>query len=160
MKCQPFCFNWGINELMAVSLFIHSNALWQLGINRTWMHAINTITSTSQKQLTAFSWPGVAVTKPTSSIMLFAQFFRIIKALIAYWISHSYLTGASAAQLQWHLSNMNVTPWWRHQMETFSALLAICAGNSLVTSEFPTHTKASDTELWCFLWSAPEWTIE
>ena len=21
-------------------------------------------------------------------------------------------------------------PWWRHQMETFSALLAICAGNS------------------------------
>ena len=27
--------------------------------------------------------------------------------------------------------------WWRHQMETFSALLAICAGNSLVTAEFP-----------------------
>ena len=27
--------------------------------------------------------------------------------------------------------------WWRHQMETFSALLAICAGNSLVTGEFP-----------------------
>ena len=26
--------------------------------------------------------------------------------------------------------------WWRHQMETFSALLAICAGNSPVTSEF------------------------
>ena len=24
------------------------------------------------------------------------------------------------------------TPWWRHQMETFSALLAICAGNSPV----------------------------
>ena len=28
-------------------------------------------------------------------------------------------------------------PWWRHQMETFSALLAICAGNSPVPSEFP-----------------------
>ena len=27
--------------------------------------------------------------------------------------------------------------WWRHQMETFSALLAICAGNSLGTGEFP-----------------------
>ena len=27
--------------------------------------------------------------------------------------------------------------WWCHQMETFSALLAICAGNSLVPSEFP-----------------------
>ena len=27
--------------------------------------------------------------------------------------------------------------WWRHQMETFSALLAICVGNSPVTGEFP-----------------------
>ena len=30
-------------------------------------------------------------------------------------------------------------PWWRHQMETFSVLLAICVGNSLVTSEFPSQ---------------------
>ena len=30
-----------------------------------------------------------------------------------------------------------VTPWWSHQMETFSALLAICAGNSPVPGEFP-----------------------
>ena len=30
-------------------------------------------------------------------------------------------------------------PWWRHQMEIFSALLAICAGNSPVTGEFPTQ---------------------
>ena len=27
--------------------------------------------------------------------------------------------------------------WWRHQMETFSVLLDICAGNSPVPSEFP-----------------------
>ena len=27
--------------------------------------------------------------------------------------------------------------WWRHQMETFSALLAICAGNSPVPGEIP-----------------------
>ena len=30
-----------------------------------------------------------------------------------------------------------VMPWWRHQMETVSALLALCAGNSPVTGEFP-----------------------
>ena len=30
-----------------------------------------------------------------------------------------------------------VWTWWRHQMETFSALLAICAGNSPVPGEFP-----------------------
>ena len=29
--------------------------------------------------------------------------------------------------------------WWRHQMETFSALLAFCAGNSPVTGEFPSQ---------------------
>ena len=29
--------------------------------------------------------------------------------------------------------------WWRHEMETFSALLALCAGNSPVTGEFPTQ---------------------
>ena len=30
-------------------------------------------------------------------------------------------------------------PWWRHQMETFSALLALCAGNSSVIGEFPSQ---------------------
>ena len=29
--------------------------------------------------------------------------------------------------------------WWRHQMEIFSALLAICAGKSPVPGEFPTQ---------------------
>ena len=33
--------------------------------------------------------------------------------------------------------NISQWPWWRHQMETFSALQAICAGNSPVTGEFP-----------------------
>ena len=36
--------------------------------------------------------------------------------------------------------------WWRHQMEIFSASLALCEGNPSVTGWFP-HTKASDTEL-------------
>ena len=29
--------------------------------------------------------------------------------------------------------------WWRHQMETFSSLLALCAGNSPVPGEFPSQ---------------------
>ena len=33
--------------------------------------------------------------------------------------------------------------WWRHQMETFSALLAFCAGNSPVTGEFPTQSPVA-----------------
>ena len=35
------------------------------------------------------------------------------------------------------LGNLSHVSWWRHQMETFSALLAICAGNSPGTGEFP-----------------------
>ena len=34
------------------------------------------------------------------------------------------------------LNTPNGLTWWRHQMETFSALQAICAGNSPVTDEF------------------------
>ena len=34
------------------------------------------------------------------------------------------------------LNILNI-PWWRHQMEPFSVLLAICARNSPVPGEFP-----------------------
>ena len=35
------------------------------------------------------------------------------------------------------MSSRSEYPWSRHQMEIFSSLLALCAGNSLVTGEFP-----------------------
>ena len=37
--------------------------------------------------------------------------------------------------------NKRKNSWWRHQMETFSALLTFCAGNSPVTDEFPTQSQ-------------------
>ena len=40
--------------------------------------------------------------------------------------------------------------WWRHQMETFSALLIHCAGNSPVNDEFP-PTKPSDMEMFSLI---------
>ena len=39
----------------------------------------------------------------------------------------------------------SIFPWWRHQMETFSALLAICVGNSPVPGEFPTQRPATQS---------------
>ena len=39
-------------------------------------------------------------------------------------------------ELKWS-ARLQESPWWRLQMETFSALMAICAGNSPVTGEFP-----------------------
>ena len=35
--------------------------------------------------------------------------------------------------------------WWRHQMETFSALLALCAGNSPATGEFPAQRPVTQS---------------
>ena len=37
-------------------------------------------------------------------------------------------------------------PWWRHQIEIFSVLLALCAWNSLVSGEFPSQR----TVTWSF----------
>ena len=55
-----------------------------------------------------------------------------------------YITGEV---MTWYFSS-----WWRHQMGTFSAFLA-----ALLTGDrWIPRTKASDEELWCFLWSAPE----
>ena len=45
----------------------------------------------------------------------------------------SYITRAGSCAM------MTSSTWWRHQMETFSALLAICAGNSPVPGDFPTQ---------------------
>ena len=51
----------------------------------------------------------------------------------------------------WHVSPtpcmntcMNYS-WWRHQMETFSPLLAICAGNSPVPGEFPAQRPVTQS---------------
>ena len=52
--------------------------------------------------------PGVGVIKPISSVPLFSYFFSISKIHVSYCIWRSYLTGVAAAQLRWHLSNMNV----------------------------------------------------
>ena len=37
------------------------------------------------------------------------------------------------------LLGRKVTSWWRHQMESISALLDLCVGNSSVTGEFPSQ---------------------
>ena len=56
--------------------------------------------------------------------------------LTAYLFNFSY-----AVRAPWHrrpVEQGHYLAWWRHEMETFSALLTICAGNSPVApGEFP-----------------------
>ena len=53
----------------------------------------------------------------------------------------SFLTSSTG---QWNY------PWWSHQMETSSALLAICTGNSPVPGEFPTQKPVTRSFDVCF----------
>ena len=54
-----------------------------------------------------------------------------------------------------HVVRMNSSiwfAWWHHQMETFSALLAICAGDLPVPGEFPSQrpvARSCDVSLFC-----------
>ena len=59
--------------------------------------------------------------------------YCVIKDVLAIWIILPLVRHNSTP----HAVCEN--PWWRHQVETFSALLAICAGNSPVSGEFPTQ---------------------
>ena len=54
-----------------------------------------------------------------------------------WWsIQHSFENQSNYWDL-WNIICNGISPCWCHQMETFSALLAICAGNSPVPGEFP-----------------------
>ena len=51
--------------------------------------------------------------------------------------------GGGLPHVSWVRGRAGISTWWRHQMETFSALLAFCAGNSPATGEFPSQRPAT-----------------
>ena len=51
----------------------------------------------------------------------------------SFWNSRSVVVGQRPNGRD--ITGQGSNTWWRHEMETFSALLAICAGNSPVTGE-------------------------
>ena len=58
---------------------------------------------------------------------------------VSLWLGASLESALNAGfWLTAHLE-IDFSAWWRQQMETFSTLLAICAGNSPVPGEFPTQ---------------------
>ena len=71
------------------------------------------------------------------NLIRFCLYFSI--AAVSGYIQHK------KRRVGYRMSSMSISEkiavlsWWRHQMETFSALLASCAGNSPVPGEFPTQ---------------------
>ena len=77
---------------------------------------------------------------PTVYTIVAAQVQKSSYRLVLSWPSFTLVCHAAYVMeeyLPW--------TWWRHQMETFSALLAICAGNSPVTSEFPAQRPVTQS---------------
>ena len=61
-----------------------------------------------------------------------------------YHISHKivsiyYFKTHKTVNITCYRTSIFMSSWWRHQMETFYALLAPCVGNPPVTGEFPTQ---------------------
>ena len=67
-----------------------------------------------------------------------------MKKIIAYALLSWYITlrTVGIVNSKYFLSELckfQYGPWWRHQIETFSALMALWVGNSPVTDEFPSQ---------------------
>ena len=58
-------------------------------------------------------------------------------------IEHVASAKTGNGTMQWMPSSYGClctsTSWWRHKMEAFSALLALCVGNPAATHGFPSH---------------------
>ena len=54
-----------------------------------------------------------------------------------------------------NISLIRSPTWWCHQMETFFKLLALCAGNSPVTGEFPHKSQWLRALMFSLIWA---WT--
>ena len=91
-------------------------------------------------------------------------------------------TGEFSAQMASYAENVSI--WWRHHGEAVMTCHTIEQSIVVVKDHYDVikwkhfprywpfvrgihrspvdspHTKASDAELWCFLWSAPEQTVE
>ena len=59
------------------------------------------------------------------------------------WVKWVWVKWYWSMQLVEYSSWCHPYLWWHHQMETFSVLLAICAGNSLVPGEFPAQSPGT-----------------
>ena len=55
-----------------------------------------------------FKAPGMELTKAPFIYFCLSKIFDLAKVLVKFLQSHLYLTSATAAQLQWHLSNINM----------------------------------------------------
>ena len=87
---------------------------------------------------------GMAWGEPYVKHSTVATFCMVPKQTVSRTTIHAYDSPTHQPHASMSVSTLSksftgLIAWWRHQMETFSALLALCAGNSPVPGEFPTQ---------------------
>ena len=73
----------------------------------------------------------------TKQLAAFNQLGDLSYVFFSWQIMLPQIISCKGLTVEQYTRHIYEFPWWRHQMETFSALLAICAGSSPVPSEFP-----------------------
>ena len=73
--------------------------------------------------------------------------FIVIKCvkLVEVTLKHRFHT------CTWSSLDRQIISWWRHQMETFSALLVLCTGNSPVPGEFPAQRPVTFSLIYAWI---------
>ena len=127
-------------------IFIHENAFENVVCKMLWRHHKHW----KRYCVTGIKLKGVAVIFFICHVLWSLLWLcnHSITFMILLTGAFIWLECAAAVAEKYKLSNhvftvWDVSPclshftWWRHQMETFSAVLSLCAGNSPVSGEFP-----------------------
>ena len=103
-----------------------------------------------RKQYAAFNGSIIKCWVPQGSIMGPSLFYctLMIWSMHQRYCLHCYFQMMQMylllAKIYRNLWNLSILTWWRHQMETFSALLALCAGSSPVAAQKPVTRSFDD----------------
>ena len=150
-KCFHFitlpCINLDICVLVYIYMCVGTTR------QTTWIFICNFIARIGSKRKRRFN-----KMKYHKNHEIWWNIFKHASESLIYCIDHEYLIVSASCNDNWlypsipektlqdlviiftrHFERWVVITWWRHQMETFSALLALCAGNSPVPGEFPTQ---------------------
>ena len=99
----------------------------------------------------------VQITSQVNIISLFVSYWDLNQNIIAVYLPQIKMSDLAP----WRKADIIYTRW-RHQMEIFSALLALCEGNSPVTGNFPSQRPvtlmfsliSAWTNGWAYHWDA------
>ena len=118
-------------DMMSFSKYFHKWLQWKLS---KWQLPVLLVTKNFQNDISvSVSCSHNPLPQNTLHICV-ANMLRSVQFHIIYQNLHSECYNRCA----YYYTTLKY-PWWRHQMEAVSALVAFSAGNSPVTGEFPTQ---------------------